>query len=191
MKEKYLSLNDGLKRLHLFELNQGLIFMFLVCMAPLLFGCGYIKIKNVLDGEKDSTFIHTLKETRINNGNYFISLPPDYSIKTTEGPDFMVYYFSPSDTSVKANYTGGMYFGGYPSRFGDDNDSCSKETVKNKILSKDVDWDVYTCNDTIFFIETIIEENEYEKIHAFGHARQKKSLFKLFDIYSTFIVKKY
>jgi len=54
-----------------------------------------------------------LAEKQIGAGNYYISLPKNYTIKETKGPDFSVYYFRLNDTTRNA-LSGGIYFGNYP-----------------------------------------------------------------------------
>src|SRR5690348_14914382 len=65
-----------------------------------------------------------LTEKPIGESGFVISIPFDYSITTSNGPDFSVYYFSPTDTTVKDKLSGGLYFGNFPHEFEPDNDSC-------------------------------------------------------------------
>jgi hypothetical protein len=57
--------------------------------------------------------LDSLTEKQIGDLNYTISIPRDYSIKENQGPDFSVFHFSPTDTTVKNKFSGGIYFGNY------------------------------------------------------------------------------
>ena len=46
--------------------------------------------------------------------DFYLALPPRFALKTTDGPDLQVYYFAPADTTVQADFSGRLYFGGYP-----------------------------------------------------------------------------
>jgi hypothetical protein len=136
----------------------------------------------------DITFINGLIEKQISDSNYCISIPKNYTIEETEGPDFLVYYFFQTDTTTKPTFYGGLYFGNHPNMFESNNDSCKKETIKSKILDNNADWITYNCNEE-YSIQTIIESksgqdwNEY--IHAFGGATSKVELTKVFNIFKT------
>lgn len=77
----------------------------------ILSGCGESRNKQINDNAIDSTFIKSLTEKRVGETEYYISLPPNFSIRETEGPDFSVYYFYLTDTTLKPNFGGGLYFG--------------------------------------------------------------------------------
>jgi len=130
----------------------------------------------------------TLTEKPIGESGYFISVPSDYSITTSNGPDFSVYYFSPTDTTVTDKLSGGLYFGNFPHEFEADNDSCKTEVLKGKIFDNMQEWTVYNCEGD-FSIQTIAENKKGEgwnqRIHAFGHAKSNDELLTILDIYST------
>lgn len=109
-------------------------------------GCGATDNKKTDNVSVDSTFVKGLVETQIGKSDYYISIPKEYSINETEGPDFSTYYFSPTDTTSKANFLGGFYFGNHPGKFDPDNDSCKTENFKSKILNDNADWTIYNCN---------------------------------------------
>src|SRR5687768_15174494 len=103
-------------------------------------GCGgtdNIKTDEVL---VDSTFVKGLVEKQIGKSDYYISIPKEYSMNETEGPDFSTYYFNLTDTTIKSNFSGGFYFGNHPGKFDPPNDSCKTENIKSKILSDNADW---------------------------------------------------
>lgn len=129
-----------------------------------------------------------LIEKPLGKSGYVISVPADYSITSSDEPDFSVYYFSPTDTTVKNKLSGGLYFENYPHKFEPDNDSCKTETLKGKILDTIQEWTVYNCQGD-FSIQTIADNKKGEgwnqQIHAFGHAKNSNELQIILDIYST------
>ena len=129
-----------------------------------------------------------LTEKPIGESGFVISIPVDYSITTSNGPDFSVYYFSPTDTTVKDKLSVGLYFGNFPHEFEPDNDSCKTETLKGKILDAMQEWAVYNCKGN-FSIQTIVENKKGEgwdqRVHAFGHAKNRGELQTILDIYTT------
>jgi len=130
----------------------------------------------------------TLIEKPIGESGYVISVPADYSITTSNGPDFSVYYFSPTETTVKDKLSGGLYFGNFPHEFEADNNSCKSETLKGKILDNMQKWTVYNCEGN-FSIQAIADNKKGEgwnqRIHAFGHAKSSDDLQTILDIYAT------
>ncbi|MBC6490712.1 hypothetical protein ACFSQD_16885 [Flavihumibacter stibioxidans] len=129
-----------------------------------------------------------LTEKPVGESGYVISVPIDYSITTSNGPDFSVYYFSPTDTTVKGKLSGGLYFGNFPHEFDADNDSCKTETLMGKILNTLQEWMVFNCQEE-YSIQTIADNKKGEgwnqRIHAFGHSKSRDELQTILDIYST------
>jgi hypothetical protein len=156
-----------------------------ICLAFLfLISCTHTSSKN----KKLKTKRIQLTEQELGKSGYYISLPNDYSIKVTDGPDFSVYYFSPSDTTLKGKLTGGLYFGNNPGDFEAVSDSCKTEILKGKILDNIKEWTVYNCLED-YIIQTIADNKNGEewnqKVHAFGHTKSKNELKIILDIYST------
>jgi hypothetical protein len=140
------------------------------------------------NGNTDTRSIVNLIEKPIGESGYVISIPADYSITTSNGPDFSVYYFSPTDSTVKDKLSGGLYFGNFPHEFEANNDSCKTETLKGKILDNMQEWTVYNCQGD-FSVQTIVDNKNGEgwnqRVHTFGHAKSKDELQTILDIYST------
>ena len=117
---------------------------------------------------------------------YYISIPNDYSVNVIRGEDFDVYYFQPTDTTVQAPFTAGVYFGNYPNEL--KQDSCIIKTQESEILGKNAKWTVSNCNGQ-YHIQTIIDSqsrwNRNEFLHAFGNANSLGELHKLFVIFRT------
>ncbi len=161
--------------------------------AFLFAGCEQNSNKKSDNGLTDNSYIKELVERQIGESNYYISIPTDYTIEEIDGPDFSVYYFYPTDTTIVANFSGGFYFGNHPSQFPPDSDSCKTDNSKSKILDENADWTIYNCNDK-YAIQTIIDnkssEGWNERIHAFGRANSTKDLNKLLTIFTTMKKKK-
>jgi hypothetical protein len=138
--------------------------------------------------QKGSTFIKVLKEKQLGDTKFYISLPDKYLIKETRGEDFSVFYFNPGDSSLSDTFSGGIYFGNYPSEFRPENDSCKIEKVNGKILNSKDDWVLYIC-DNNYSIQTIIKNpknNGWDNfIHVFGRGGSRSEINKLLDIFST------
>lgn len=159
---------------------------FLISIIFIQSSCNNNATKDNTNTEKTSKII--LTEQPIGESGYVLSIPAEYTISTTNGADFSVYYFSPTDTTVINKLSGGIYFGNFPNEFERDNDSCKTEILKGKILDIMQDWTVYNCQED-YSIQTIVENNKREewnqRVHAFGHAKSKEELQTILEIYST------
>jgi hypothetical protein len=171
------------------SINLRILF-FSTFVALVIFGCSDKKAKDI---QEEDPYLKQLTEKQIGDINYFISIPKNYTIKENRGPDFSVYYFYPTDTTAKAAFSGGLYFGNHPSQFEVSSDSCKTEKFKSKILNKNADWTSYNCQGK-FSIQTIVESgsgegwNEY--IHAFAGASSTADLKKVLVIFKTIKKKK-
>jgi hypothetical protein len=166
------------------------ISFFSIFLVLVVFGCSESKKPK----EKvEDPYLKQLTEKQIGDTNYYISIPKTHTIKENRGPDFSVYYFYPADTTAKAGFSGGLYFGNHPSQFEVSNDSCKTEKFKSKILNKNTDWTRINCKGK-FSIQTIVESgsdegwNQY--IHAFANANSKADLKKVLTIFETIKKKK-
>ena len=133
------------------------------------FSCNGSDRKSTETGHFVDSFTGGLKEKKIVDDLY-ISLPESYSIRKKSGPDFSVYYFGPADSTIKADFSGGIYLGNFPQEFTAANDSCKNSSIKGKILDDAPNWKIFTC-DSSFFLQTIIEnkgDKSADKLHAFG-----------------------
>ena len=146
-----------------------------------------------LSKQDEDTFKRSLTEKQIGKSNFYISLPDKYSIKESEGPDFMVYYILPTDTTDTSSLSCGIYFGNAPSEFKAKNETCKQEVMNGQILGNSEEWKVFDC-DGEYSIQTIIDSKSREgwndRIHAFGRATSKADLNKILIMYSTLHKKK-
>ncbi|KAF2332012.1 hypothetical protein [Flavobacterium daemonense] len=171
-------------------MNSNLKTLFLsVFLILTILGCSDRKTKSI----PQNPYLKELTEKQIGETNYYISIPKKYTIKENRGPDFSVYYFFPIDTTDTASFSGGFYFGNYPSLFEASSDSCKTEKRKSNILNKDTDWTVYNCNGK-YSIQSIVESGSNEGwnhyIHAFANANSTADLKKIFLILETMKRKK-
>jgi len=168
--------------------TQAKLTITLLLTTFLFVSCGQNSNKKSGNGFIDDSYVKELVEKQIGESNYYISIPTDYTIKATDGPDFSVYYFYPTDSTMIANFSGGFYFGNHPSQFPSDNDSCKTDNLKSIILDENADWTIYNCNDN-YSIQTIIDsksgEGWNELIHAFGSANSTTDRNKLLSIFTT------
>lgn len=163
-------------------------------MTTFLFvGCGQDSNKKSDADIIDNSYQKDLVEKQIGESKFYLSIPTDYKIKVTNGPDFSVYYFHPKDSTVAANFYGGFYIGNHPSQFPPDSDSCKASNLKSRILDDYADWTIYECNEK-YAIQTIIDNKSNEgwnqRIHAFGRADSTTNLNKLLAIFKTLKKKK-
>jgi len=164
----------------------------MICLKPLVSLCFvviYITAYGQGSGVKtSSTFKKHLTENKINGTDLCISLPANYSIHESRGPDFSVYYFSTSDTTDKKHFYGGFYLGNAPGGFEDNKEGCKAEKLNAYLLGDNKEWAVYHCNSQ-FKIQIITKSKSRYSwatyIHAFGKAPSKTELDNLLEVYST------
>jgi len=141
----------------------------------------------------DREYIKSLHSTPVPHSQFVISIPDNYSIVESQGPDFNVYYLQPADTTNKMLFSAGIYLGNNPSSFGKLKTGCTQEKRKGEVLETKNEWTVYNCSGQ-FFLETIVE-NKYHQggddfIHVFGNAPNEKDADHIIAIFSTLIKKK-
>jgi hypothetical protein len=141
----------------------------------------------------DREYIKSLHPTSIPHSQFEISIPGNYSLVESQGPDFNVYYLQPTDTTDKKLFSVGIYLGNNPSAFGKTKSGCKQEKRKAEVLGTKNEWSVYDCNGQ-YFLETIVE-NKYHQggddfIHVFGNAANEKDAGHIIAICSTLIKKK-
>jgi hypothetical protein len=141
----------------------------------------------------DREYVKSLHPTPIPHSQFEISIPGNYSLVESQGPDFNVYYLQPTDTADKKLFSAGIYLGNNPSAFGKSKTGCKQEKRKAEVLETENEWTVYDCNGQ-YFVETIVE-NKYHQggddfIHVFGNATLEKDIDHILAICSTLIKKK-
>ena len=164
------------------------ILKYIVCLSWI--GLLLLSCNNNTSQNKNTDTVNRVKlfEKPIGESGFVVSVPAEYSITTSNGPDFSVYYISPVDTAVKDQLTCGLYFGNFPHEFEADNDSCKVETLKGQMLDSMQTWKVYNCQGD-FSVQTITGNKKGEgwnyRVHAFGHAKRKEEMKTILEIFST------
>ena len=164
----------------------------LTCLlfSPLLtfISCTRTVNTNTVAETRDSIVKAPLTATSIGESNYLISIPANYKITETEGPDFTVYYFNSSDSTDTVSFSGGMYFGNHPSKFKPANDSCITDVLTGSILESNAEWTVYNCKG-LYSVQAIAEsksgEHWNELVHAFGNGTSDTDIELIIDIFAT------
>ena len=158
-------------------MRKLILFLFIGYFAS---SCSRISNKQGLPN--DNTI--NLKERQIGKSRFYISLPKGYHLKETVGVDFYVYLFQSKDKDNQGAYTGGLYFGGHPNEIEAENKNCQTKSIEGDLLTQTVEWKLFDCKDK-FEIQTIIELDNWEKVHAFGDAKTREDAQKLIQIFST------
>ena len=161
-------------------------------LALLLFSLQSCEQAPVKPKVKKSLFKEHLVQKRIGNTSFYISLPANYIIEGTQGEDFDVYYFYPSDSTVKVHFSGGMYFGNFPHAFDPQNKKCQIGQSKSTVLQSNAQWLIYSCAGE-YTIQTTVKSGSKQGwnsfVHAFGKGPSKLERDKLFEVYTTLKLK--
>lgn len=87
-----------------------------------------------------------LAEQPLDKTEFYLSIPARFALKATNGPDFLVYYFAPADTTVQADFSGGLYFGGYPQADqADSSAGCQTRRVAFPMLGHPASFTIHRC----------------------------------------------
>ena len=123
----------------------------------------------------------------LGKSGYWLSLPATYRLKATDGPDFLVYYFAPADTTVQTSYTGGLYLGGHPQGF-DSTDGCQRRRVLVSVLGHAAPFTVQRCA-TGYTLDAVFASGRSQsfdsQVNAFGSAKSAAELRQLLAIFAT------
>lgn len=137
---------------------------------------------------KDNVVKTPLIETQIGKSGYFISIPANYTIVESEGPDFYVYYIQTADSTDTVSFSAGMYFGNHPGKFGPANDSCIADVIDGNILESNAEWTVYNCKGA-YSVQAIADSKSGEGwnslVHAFGNGSSESDVHEVVDIFAT------
>lgn len=114
------------------------------------------------------------------NSDYNISVWNDYTIEEKKGPDFIVYYLYPTDTTKKLFGNGGIYFGRHPQQI---RPVGEKKLVKDSLLNgnllgKPITWTIFDYGNSLS-AETILELGDYEKVSAFAYGHSYSDIDSL------------
>jgi len=123
--------------------------------------------------------------------DFYLALPPRFALKTTDGPDFQVHYFAPADTTVQADFSGGLYFGGYPQPQDSPADTlagCRVRRAAVTLLGHPATFTIRRCA-TGYAINSVFDSHSGrgwdERVNAFGEAKSAAGLRQLLAIFAT------
>jgi hypothetical protein len=130
-----------------------------------------------------------LKEQRLGDTNFYLSLPPGFALKATNAADFLVYYFAPADTTVRADFSGGLYLGNQPQ--GDEPDSlagCRTRRATLTLLGHPARVSIRRCA-TGYALNSVFDSHSGRtwdgQANAFGEAKSAAGLRQLLAIFAT------
>lgn len=130
-----------------------------------------------------------LVEQPLGKTGFYLSLPPGFALKTTNAADFLVYYFAPADTTVRADFMGGLYLGNQPQ--GDEADSvagCRTRRAVTTLLGHPATFSIRRCA-TGYTISSVFDSRSGRtwdgQANAFGEAKSAAGLRRLLAIFAT------
>ena len=128
-----------------------------------------------------------LLSQQLGTSGLWLSLPATYRLTTTDGPDFLVYYFAPADTTVQTSYSGGLYLGGHPQGFTNEA-GCQQRRVAVPVLGRPAPFTVQRCA-TGYTLDAVFDSGRSQsfdsKINAFGSAKSAAELRQLLAVFAT------
>ena len=130
-----------------------------------------------------------MQEQRLGNTDFYLSLPPGFALKATNAADFLVYYFAPADTTVQADFSGGLYLGSQPQ--GDEPDSvagCRTRRAAVTLLGQPATVSIRRCA-TGYALNSVFDSRSGRtwdgQANAFGGAKSAAGLRQLLAIFAT------
>lgn len=130
-----------------------------------------------------------LVEQPLGKTDFYLSIPARFALKTTDGPDFLVYYFAPADTTVRADFSGGLYLGGHPQE--DETDTiagCQTRRVAVPMLGHPATFTIHRCA-TGYTVNSVFDSHSGRgwdaQVNAFGEAKSAAGLRQLLAVFAT------
>ncbi len=168
-----------------------------IFILSFLFSCNESQKKVVVDSTAstqkttvDTLFDYSLlstdtvptKHLKIGNTGLSIDLPITHKIDEQPGNGFMVYYFTPVDTTVYHG-EGGIYLGPKPDEH-PPTTNYSKKIIPGTLLGVKTNWIEYTTADYTQ-TETFIDIGDGQKIHVWYYATNLTEMAKLLKMIRT------
>ena len=130
-----------------------------------------------------------LVEQPLDKTDFYLSIPARFALKATNGPDFLVYYFAPADTTVQADFSGGLYFGGHPQADqADSTAGCQTRRVAFPMLGHPATFTIHRCA-TGYTVNSVFDSYSGRgwdaQVNAFGEAKSAAGLRRLLAIFAT------
>jgi hypothetical protein len=120
-----------------------------------------------------------------------LAIPPGFALKATNGADFLVYYFAPTDTTVQADFSGGLYLGNYPQPQDAPADTlagCRVRQAAVTLLDRPATFSIRRCA-TGYAINSVFDSHSNlswdAQVNAFGEAKSAAGLRQLLAIFAT------
>jgi hypothetical protein len=130
-----------------------------------------------------------MREQQLGTTGFYLTLPSGFALKATNAADFLVYYFAPADTTVRADFTGGLYLGTQPQ--GDEPDSiagCRTRRAATILLGHPATFSVRRCA-TGYAISSVFDSHSGRawdaQANAFGEAKSAAGLRQLLAVFAT------
>jgi hypothetical protein len=109
-------------------------------------------------------------------------------LKATNGADFLVYYFAPADTTVQADFSGGLYLGNYSQPQDAPADTlagCRVRQAAVTLLDRPATFSIRCCA-TGYAINSVFGSRSWvAQVNAFGEAKSAAGLRQLLAIFAT------
>lgn len=126
---------------------------------------------------------------RLGDTGLFLTLPSGFALKTTNAADFLVYYFAPADTTVQADFSGGLYLGSQPQ--GDVTDTtggCRTRRATAVLLGRPATFVIHRCA-TGYTVSSVFASRSGRgwdaQVDAFGEAKSAAGLRQLLAVFAT------
>jgi hypothetical protein len=121
--------------------------------------------------------------------DFYLTLPPGFALKATDGADFLVYYFAPADTTVQADFSGGLYLGGHPQGdVADTTGGCRVRHAAAILLGQPATFTIRRCA-TGYTVNSVFASHSSQgwdaQVNAFGEAKSAAGLRQLLAIFAT------
>lgn len=130
-----------------------------------------------------------LMEQPLGKTDFYLSIPSGFALKTTDAADFLVYYFAPADTTVRADFTGGLYLGNQPQ--GNEANTmpgCQTRRAAVTVMGRPVTFAIRRCA-TGYTINSVFDSHSGRtwdgQANAFGEAKSAAGLRQLLAIFAT------
>jgi len=130
-----------------------------------------------------------LAEQPLDKTDFYLSIPTGFALKATNGPDFLVYYFAPADTTVQADFSGGLYFGGHPQEDQAASPAgCQTRRAAVAVLGHPASFTIHRCA-TGYTVNSVFDSHSGRgwdaQVNAFGEAKSAAGLRQLLAIFAT------
>ncbi|MDO7874407.1 hypothetical protein Q5H93_06655 [Hymenobacter sp. ASUV-10] len=123
---------------------------------------------------------------RLGDTDFYLTLPRGFALKSTNAADFLVYYFAPADTTVRADFTGGIYLGSQPQGdVADTTNGCRTRRATVSLLGRPTPVTIHRCA-TGYTVSSVFASRSGRgwdaQVDAFGEAKSAAGLRQLLAV---------